>query len=438
MGLTVLLYFIVGYKINKRTKEDGEMKKCKVLAVGILGVLLTGCSKEPLNLDLGAEYKKLGSTKVNSSFGINRYEKNKEYNSILSSNIHRQIEDSINKMIDVTIGDEEIALYLKDLAVIDGVMYKSGDKTYKYDGKLELVHWASDGIEPVHDINVSKHYEYESELQNLLDKAGALEKKAVRPKYTFNRPNLTVTESGQTGLSVGTEKFKNDIVELINKNTSGDVVLSTSVTYPDVSKEQIQTIDKKLATFSTGFNPGGSRGTNIRVATQHLDGTLVAPGETISVDRLIKSRNAKNGYLPAGSYLNGKTVQTYGGGVCQVSTTLYGAVIRAGIIPVERNAHSMAVSYVPLGLDAAISEGYKDLKIKNTYDLPIYIEGVVNGGTLTFSIYGNEHLLDGYTYKPISTSNKNGLNADSWLQKIKDGQVVEKIHLFKSSYRPHG
>ena len=413
------------------------MKKCKVIALSIFMVLLTGCSKEHSELDLRAEYEKLNSKEISSPFKLNRYEKNKELNQLLSSTVHSLIDNSINKMIDVTIGDEKIALYLKDLAVIDGVSYGVEDKTYRYDGNLDLVHWVSDGVSNIHNINISKHYEYTDVLQGLLDKSKSLEVKAVRPKYTFNRPNVTVTESGKTGLSVNTDKLKSDIVQLINSNESGSVTLDTSVTYPDVSDEQVVSINKKLTTFSTGFNPGGSRGTNIKVATNYINGTLVAPGETISIDRLIKNRNAKNGYLPAGSYLNGKTVQTYGGGVCQVSSTLYGAVIRAGLIPVERNAHSMSVSYVPLGLDAAISEGYKDLKIKNTYDLPIYIEGIVSGGTLTFNIYGNDQLLDGYTYKPTSTSSNGGLKADSWLQKIKDGQIVEKIHLFKSSYRPH-
>src|SRR5699024_2019528 len=98
---------------------------------------------------------------------------------------------------------------------------------------------------------------------------------------------------------------------------------------------------------------------------------------------------------------------------------------------------SMAVTYVPLGLDAAISEGYKDLKITNTYDKPIYIRASSGGGQLTFSIYGNSS-LDEYDYKPRSTSSKNGLSADSWLQKLdKSGNVVEEIHLFKSNYIPH-
>ena len=174
------------------------------------------------------------------------------------------------------------------------------------------------------------------------------------------------------------------------------------------------------------------------MATNNTNGTFIEPGETVSADKLFKSRNAANGYQKAGSYQNGRTVQTYGGGVCQVSSTLYGAIIRAGIVPVERNAHSMAVSYVPLGLDAAISEGVKDLKIKNTYDTPIYITGSANGSTVTFNVYGKADLLEGFTYQPANSVGRSGLYANSWLNKMKDGAIVEKITLFESSYRPHG
>ena len=85
--------------------------------------------------------------------------------------------------------------------------------------------------------------------------------------------------------------------------------------------------------------------------------------------------NAENGYELAGSYENGTTVETYGGGICQVSTTLYNAVIRAELEITERFAHSMIVSYVEPSMDAAISGEYKDLKFKNSTKYPVYIEG---------------------------------------------------------------
>lgn len=252
---------------------------------------------------------------------------------------------------------------------------------------------------------------------------------------------MEVTNEGQEGRTYSQEakdKMINEICNSIKNNIFEDVSVSLGFEKIAINptSDDIRSIDTKLSSFSTSFAPGGSRGTNVSLAASRLNGVLLGPGETLSVDKQILSRNKANGYMPAGSYENGRTVQTYGGGVCQVSTTLYGAVLRAGIVPVERNAHSMAVSYVPLGLDAAIAEGFKDLKVMNTYDKPIYVEGYTRGGTLTFNIYGNSGLLNGYTYKPVSSAN--GLHATAKLQKIKDGSVVENIQLPSSSYRPHG
>lgn len=267
----------------------------------------------------------------------------------------------------------------------------------------------------------------------------------------MKRPSARMSNGVMEILDEGKEGKELDVEDLIQKTKEcladydkkdellGDILVIYHNIEVEPSLDSIRAINTKVSTFSTGYSSSGSsRKTNIAVATNNINGTLVAPGEIVSVDKMIKSRVAANGYQKAGSYQNGRTVQTYGGGVCQVSSTLYGACLRAGLIPIERNAHSMAVSYVPLGLDAAISEGVKDLKIKNTYDTPIYITGVANGSTVTFNIYGKEGLLEGFNYQPASSSSKNGLWANSWLNKMKDGVVVEKLDLFESSYRPHG
>ena len=88
--------------------------------------------------------------------------------------------------------------------------------------------------------------------------------------------------------------------------------------------------------------------------------------------------------------MNGLTVDTYGGGICQVSSTLYNAVILAELGVAQRQPHSMLVDYVKPSQDAAIAGDYKDMKLENTTDAPIYIEGYMSGGNITFTIYGKE------------------------------------------------
>ena len=97
-----------------------------------------------------------------------------------------------------------------------------------------------------------------------------------------------------------------------------------------------------------------------------------------------------NGYYAAPSYSNGQVVDSIGGGVCQVSTTLYNAVLRAELKVVQRSPHSMVVTYVSPSMDAAIAGDYKDLKFRNNTEVPIYIQGEAYDGTIYFNIYGEE------------------------------------------------
>ena len=150
-----------------------------------------------------------------------------------------------------------------------------------------------------------------------------------------------------------------------------------------------------LASYTTKYNTTEPRAINVELAAARVNGLTIAPGESFSFSNSVGTRTIENGYVEAGSYLNGETVQTYGGGICQVSSTLYNAIILAELEVTERWPHSMTVSYVKESMDAAIAEGYKDLKFKNNTDTPIYIEGYTYGGRVTFTIYGKETRPEG-------------------------------------------
>ena len=153
----------------------------------------------------------------------------------------------------------------------------------------------------------------------------------------------------------------------------------------------MERIKDVLGTYTTdyGSSPYG-RKVNVVNGASKINGSVVYPGETFSVYKTVSPFTAENGYALAGSYENGQTVQTYGGGICQVSTTLYNAVIRAELKIKERHPHSMTVHYVPRSADAAIAGTYKDMKFENQYDFPIYIEGRANGSAITFTVYGEK------------------------------------------------
>ena len=225
--------------------------------------------------------------------------------------------------------------------------------------------------------------------------------------------------------------------------------------------EELSAVQDVLGTFTTSFaDSTEGRCVNVENGAKRIDGTLLYPGESMSVYDKVAPFNAENGYRLAGSYENGTTVQTYGGGICQVSTTLYNAVLRAELEVTERQNHSMTVHYVELSEDAAIAGTEKDLKFKNNLDHPVYIEGTTEGRTITFTIYGKEYrdknrsiefvsettstrapgekkvkddsLEEGKT--KVESAGRTGYTARLWKVIYENGEEQERIQVNKSSY----
>lgn len=142
----------------------------------------------------------------------------------------------------------------------------------------------------------------------------------------------------------------------------------------------------EIASFSTAYNMTEDRAVNVELASGRIDGIVVMPGEAFSFSDSIMSRTIENGYVVAPSFASGRVVSSVGGGICQVSSTLYVTMLLSSIPATERYAHSLEVDYVPKGLDSAIVEGVKDLRFRNPYDYPICIHSSAKDGTLTVSI----------------------------------------------------
>ena len=187
------------------------------------------------------------------------------------------------------------------------------------------------------------------------------------------------------------ENIQKAVSEAKDDTSAIRVVATVEVEKPKISKETAERCKDKIGSFSTTFNAGNvNRSKNVANAARLISGSVLYPGETFSVHDAISPLTEENGYYAAASYNQGKVEDTLGGGVCQVSTTLYNAVLRAELEVVERSPHSMVVSYVKPSMDAAIAGDYKDFKFKNNTDVPIYIQGGTYSGTLYFNIYGEE------------------------------------------------
>lgn len=201
---------------------------------------------------------------------------------------------------------------------------------------------------------------------------------------------ITPSESGKT---VDVEATKKALNEALNSDSEGTITVTAVVTEqePNITTEELAAIQDVLGTFSTDFSSSGaSRSTNLQVGSGKINGHVLMPGEVLSGYECMHPFTTANGYRTAIAYENGRSVDSIGGGVCQISTTLYNAALLAELDIVQRQNHSMTVGYVKPSMDAAIAGTYKDLKIKNPYDTPIYVEGYTSGRTLTFTIYGKE------------------------------------------------
>ena len=239
--------------------------------------------------------------------------------------------------------------------------------------------------------------EYEEELESTAEDYG----------LTRENGEFVIT-GGTVGSQIDIEASIEAIIEFYASDYSSDgtVMLVTEVQEPEGDLESLQKVQDVLGTYTTTYSSSSNRGNNIEVAAGYLDGTVLYPGESLSVSDAIQERTEENGYLAAGSYENGTTVDTIGGGICQVSTTLYNAVLNAELQVDTRYPHSLTVSYVAASRDAAISAGSKDFVFTNDTDAPIYIAASAYYGTLTFTIYGEETRAENRTieFESVTTS----------------------------------
>lgn len=204
-----------------------------------------------------------------------------------------------------------------------------------------------------------------------------------------------VVEGGQTGEKVDVDASAAELNQFLQNgwnHQSAELDLVVTIDEPKGKTEDLERVKDVLGTFTTSYKTSGAdRSANVANGCSLINGVTLLPGEEFSAYETVSPFSKENGYHLAGSYLNGMVVESLGGGICQVSTTLYNAVLLAELEVVERHNHSMEVSYVQPSADAAIAESAgKDFKFRNNLEYPIYIEGYTQDKQITFTIYGVE------------------------------------------------
>ena len=163
------------------------------------------------------------------------------------------------------------------------------------------------------------------------------------------------------------------------------------ITKPKVEVKDLgdKLFKQTLAKYTTIYDAGNlNRSHNIALAAKTINGTILLPGETFSYNGILGNTNKEKGYKVGTAYVGGKVVDSDGGGICQVSSTLYNAVLYANLEIVERYNHSYVVNYVPAGRDATVAYGGKDFKFKNTRNYPIKIVSSAKNGVVSITIKG--------------------------------------------------
>ena len=202
---------------------------------------------------------------------------------------------------------------------------------------------------------------------------------------------------------------------------------------PFIQDEDLANMDSVLGSYTTSFYPG-DRGDNIGLAASHLEGALIRSGSTLSFNNVVGKRTREAGYKNAGVILYGEPAVDVGGGVCQVSSTLYNAVLLAGLTPVERTGHFSPSAYVPAGRDATVADDLIDFVFRNPLPHPVYLTVGNTGNSLTVYVLGTKADLGGKTIALVTEGSS--LQPSLYRLWKQNGVVIESEYLHTDSYIP--
>lgn len=357
-------------------------------------------------------------------------------------------------------------LELEKIYNIDNLEFNYMGKSWKVDHKkIDLSYNIDKTIEDAYQINRSGNF-----IENIIKtiKSNFGNKNQVKLEINYNKEKLkneiikiakdvdqdvedasisiagssvNVKES-KSGLKVNIEDTLNNMATKLEKGKGKEELVVAKVE-PNIKTEQLQEVNTVLGSYTTKFNSGvAGRSTNIRLAANRTSGILLMPGETFSYNKATGRRTVDNGYKNAPVIVQGVMQEGVGGGVCQVSTTLYNATLYAGLEYVQLKNHSIPPSYVSKGRDATVADGGIDFVFKNNLNYPIYIKNYVSENTVTCQIYGSskdkqdiqiETNTDSVSTAPVKKVDDPTIlkGKEKVLEKGRDGYTVSTYRIYK-------
>ena len=383
--------------ISNMTKEDAKTllsntikdKSSHNISFLYNGQLLSSYSFDSINIEYNI------SEAVNESYNIGR-------NSNIFKNNFEIFDLYLNKKninINITINQDKLDNIIEDLSsslpdkLIQSSYYIDNNNlilTSGLAGKVidkesltnKIYSYLNDLTNNENLIQISVKEENPSNLD--IDKIySEIHKEVVDAHYESN-PLRVYPEI--IGISFEKEQAKNALNE-----KKSEYIIPLQFTYPSVKINDldIDFFQDTLAIFTTKYNiTNTDRANNLELAAEKIDGTVLSPNEVFSYNKTVGARTIEKGYTEAKIYSNGQVVDGVGGGICQISSTLYDTAVIANLEIVERHNHQFITSYLPAGKDATVVYGAKDLKFKNTRSYPIKIVSKVENGIVTCKILG--------------------------------------------------
>lgn len=297
-----------------------------------------------------------------------------------------------NKKIIVTAGDKEYELSYSNLSPKYNVS-EVVNQAYSY-GKDSNIFKKYKILNSPKAVNYTLKFTYdEKSVETFIDD---IEKQVnldpINASLKMEGVGFTVV-SEQNGVKLNKDALKKEVASKIDGSVGKDLSIKAELQSVEatIKAEELKSVDTLISSFSTNYGSISSsqRANNIKLATGSINGYIVMPGDTFSFNGVVGERTAAKGYEAAPVIIGDKLETGLGGGICQVSTTLYNAVNKAGLPSIERSHHTLPVHYLEEGMDATVDYGNIDYKFRNDFKYPIYIEGYTSGGNVVFNLYSN-------------------------------------------------
>ena len=274
-------------------------------------------------------------------------------------------------------------------------------------------------------------------LPDAIDLLAIHENIYTEPKNAYFTTEPYAVYPEVTGVDFDINKVQNTIDE---NPLQEEYIVKLDYYTPEITTDDLgmEAFPDLLATYSTRYDASNTnRTTNLRLASNKINGTVIMPGEVFSYNKVVGRRTIAAGYKEAAIYSNGEVTQGLGGGICQISTTLYNAAVGADLKITERRNHMFVPSYVDGGMDATVVYGSQDFKFVNTRDYPIKIESSVSGGIARVKVYGlrtdNEYKIT-IESKTVKNSS-NSFVVEAYKVYRQDGEVIKRERISRDTYK---